>query len=91
MAKKTTETMKETQTPESVKTEKQDQDPAAQSVTTGTISLPETGRPVALPWDVAIDGAREALWVVNAASNDVSVIDISNPAVAELEEHHDEA
>jgi YVTN family beta-propeller protein len=43
------------------------------------ISLPETDRPVGLPWDVALARNDTELWVVNAASNDVSVIDISNP------------
>jgi len=45
------------------------------------ISLPETDRPVGLPWDVALARDDGELWVVNGASNDVSVIDISNPAV----------
>ncbi len=44
------------------------------------ISLPETDRPVGLPWDVALAKNDTELWVVNSASNDVSVIDISNPA-----------
>jgi YVTN family beta-propeller protein len=43
------------------------------------ISLPETDQPVGLPWDVALTRDDTELWVVNAASNDVSVIDISNP------------
>jgi YVTN family beta-propeller protein len=43
------------------------------------ISLPETDRPVGLPWDVALAKDDTELWVVNAASNDVSVIDVSNP------------
>jgi YVTN family beta-propeller protein len=51
------------------------------------ISLPETDRPVALPWDVAIAREGEELWVVNAASNDISVIDISNPAVPKGKAH----
>jgi YVTN family beta-propeller protein len=51
------------------------------------ISLPETDRPVALPWDVAIDREREDLWVVNAASNDISVIDISNPVLPKVKGH----
>jgi len=44
------------------------------------ISLPETDRPVGLPWDVALARNDRELWVVNAASNDISVIDISNPS-----------
>jgi YVTN family beta-propeller protein len=43
------------------------------------ISLPETDWPVGLPWDAALAKNDAELWVVNAASNDVSVIDISNP------------
>lgn len=43
------------------------------------ISLPETDRPVGLPWDVALAQGDTELWVVNSASNDVSVIDISTP------------
>jgi YVTN family beta-propeller protein len=43
------------------------------------VSLPETDRPVGLPWDVALAQGDTELWVVNAASNDVSVVDISNP------------
>jgi YVTN family beta-propeller protein len=43
------------------------------------ISLPETDRPVGLPWDVALAKGDTELWVVNSASNDVSVIDISAP------------
>jgi YVTN family beta-propeller protein len=41
------------------------------------ISLPETDQPVGIPWDVALTQDDTELWVVNAASNDVSVIDIS--------------
>ena len=44
------------------------------------ISLPETDRPVGLPWDAALAKDDAELWVVNAASNDVSVIDIGDPA-----------
>jgi YVTN family beta-propeller protein len=47
--------------------------------TTEHISLPETDRPVGLPWDAALAKNDTELWVVNSASNDVSVIDISNP------------
>jgi YVTN family beta-propeller protein len=43
------------------------------------ISLPETDQPVGLPWDVALARDDRELWVVNSASNDLSVIDISNP------------
>jgi YVTN family beta-propeller protein len=43
------------------------------------ISLPETDRPVGLPWAAALIDEKDELWVVNAASNDVSVIDISDP------------
>ncbi len=43
------------------------------------ISLPEVDRPVGLPWDAALARNDTELWVVNAASNDISVIDISNP------------
>ncbi len=43
------------------------------------ISLPETDRPVGLPWDAALARGDEELWVVNAASDDVSVIDLSDP------------
>ncbi|MBN1135256.1 MAG: beta-propeller fold lactonase family protein [Anaerolineae bacterium] len=43
------------------------------------ISLPETDRPVGLPWDVALAKGDAELWVVNSASNDVSVINIGTP------------
>lgn len=43
------------------------------------ISLPETDRPVGLPWDAALAKSDRELWVVNSASNDLSVIDLSNP------------
>jgi YVTN family beta-propeller protein len=43
------------------------------------VSLPENDQPVGLPWDVALSGDGAELWVVNAASNDVSVVDISDP------------
>jgi YVTN family beta-propeller protein len=43
------------------------------------ISLPETDRPVGLPWDAALAKGDTELWVVNSASNDVSVINISQP------------
>ncbi len=44
------------------------------------IPLPETDQPVGLPWDVALTKNDAELWVVNAASNDVSIINLSNPA-----------
>jgi len=47
--------------------------------TSEQIPLPETDRPVGLPWDAALARNDSELWVVNAASNDISVIDISNP------------
>ncbi len=43
------------------------------------ISLPETDQPVGLPWAVALARDDAELWVVNAASNDVSVVDIHDP------------
>lgn len=43
------------------------------------VSLPETDRPVGLPWDVALARDDTELWVVNSASNDVSVINLSTP------------
>lgn len=43
------------------------------------ISLPEIDQPVGLPWAAALAKGDTELWVVNAASNDVSVIDLSNP------------
>jgi YVTN family beta-propeller protein len=43
------------------------------------ISLPETDRPVGLPWDAALAKNDHELWLVNAASNDVSVINLTNP------------
>jgi len=43
------------------------------------ISLPETDRPVGLPWGAALARDDTELWVVNAGSNDVSVIDIGDP------------
>jgi YVTN family beta-propeller protein len=45
------------------------------------ISLPETVQPVGLPWAVALTKNESELWVVNSASNDVSVVDISNPSL----------
>jgi YVTN family beta-propeller protein len=43
------------------------------------ISLPETDRPVGLPWSLALVKNDQELWVVNSASNDLSVIDLSLP------------
>ncbi len=42
-----------------------------------TISLPESDKPVGLPYDTAISPDRHSIYVVNAASNDVSVIDLN--------------
>jgi YVTN family beta-propeller protein len=44
------------------------------------IPLPERDQPVGLPWDVALARDDTELWVANAASNDVSVLDISDPS-----------
>ena len=43
------------------------------------ISLPEIVEPVGLPWDGALHPQKAELWIVNAASNDVSVVDITAP------------
>jgi len=43
------------------------------------ISLPEVDRPVGLPWDMALAQDDTELWVVNAGSNNVSVVDIGKP------------
>ncbi len=43
------------------------------------ISLPETDQPVGLPWDAALTKDDTELWVVNAASNDISVINLQDP------------
>jgi YVTN family beta-propeller protein len=43
------------------------------------ISLPETDRPVGLPWAAALAKDDLELWVVNSASNNVSIIDIQEP------------
>ncbi|MDT8306280.1 MAG: beta-propeller fold lactonase family protein [Anaerolineae bacterium] len=45
------------------------------------ISLPEVDQPVGLPWDAALKESVSELWVVNAASNDLSIIDVSTPTV----------
>jgi YVTN family beta-propeller protein len=50
-----------------------------QHQTSEHISLPESDRPVGLPWDAALSKNDTELWVINSASNDISVIDISNP------------
>ena len=44
------------------------------------ISLPETDQPVGLPWDAALAKDDTELWIVNAGSHDISVVDISDPA-----------
>jgi len=44
------------------------------------ISLPEKDQPVGLPWDVSLAKEDRELWVVNAASNDISVLNIEDPA-----------
>jgi YVTN family beta-propeller protein len=51
------------------------------------IPLPEKDQPVGLPWDVALARGDQELWVVNAASNDVSVLDISNPRAVHRTAH----
>ena len=43
------------------------------------ISLPETIQPVGLPWAAALAKNDNELWIVNSASNDVSVVNISDP------------
>ncbi len=43
------------------------------------ISLPEKDTPVGLPWDVALARDDTELWVVNASSNDISVLNIITP------------
>ena len=43
------------------------------------ISLPEKDTPVGLPWGVALARDDTELWVVNAASNDISVLNIITP------------
>jgi YVTN family beta-propeller protein len=50
-----------------------------QNQTSEHIPLPERDQPVGLPWDVALARGDGELWVVNAGSNDLSVLDISNP------------
>jgi len=48
-------------------------------VTAEHISLPEKDQPVGLPWAVALAKGGTELWVVNGASNDVSILDIGDP------------
>ena len=43
------------------------------------VSLPEIDQPVGVPWDAALNKDDSELWVVNAGSNDISVINITNP------------
>ena len=43
------------------------------------ISLPETDRPVGLPWDLALAKNGAELWVVNSASNNISVVGLATP------------
>jgi YVTN family beta-propeller protein len=51
------------------------------------VPLPETDRPVGLPWDVALAQDGSELWVVNSASNDISIVDISNPSFPKPRAH----
>jgi YVTN family beta-propeller protein len=44
--------------------------------------LPGIDTPVGLPWDAALTKSDSELWVVNAASNDISVLDIGGPGIA---------
>jgi YVTN family beta-propeller protein len=59
---------------------------------TENISLADVDQPVGLPWDTALAIDDRELWVVNAGSNNISVIDISNPnlpaRVANIEVSH---
>ncbi len=52
---------------------------AAEHLSAEHISLPEADQPVGLPWDAALSYSGDEIWVVNSASNDVSVIDIRTP------------
>ncbi len=45
------------------------------------ISLPEKDQPVGLPWDATLARNDTELWIVNAASNDVSVLSIATPTL----------
>ena len=59
---------------------------AEQLIPRQTISLPESDTPVGLPYDAAFMPSRQTLYIVNAASNDVSVIDLNtNQAQAHIE------
>lgn len=49
---------------------------------TANISLDTVDRPVGLPFDAAFTPDGRELWVVNAASNDVTVIDLNSPSHA---------
>ncbi len=51
------------------------------------ISLPEVDQPVGLPWDVALSPAGTELWVANAGSADLSVIDLANPVAPARRAH----
>jgi YVTN family beta-propeller protein len=51
------------------------------------VSLPEKDQPVGLPWDAALARGGTELWVVNAGSNDVSVLDITDPKVPRRAAH----
>lgn len=51
------------------------------------ISLPEKDKPVGLPWAALLLKAGQELWVVNAASNDLSVLDVSDPVRAKRTAH----
>ena len=46
------------------------------------IALDTVDRPVGLPFDAAFTPDGRELWIVNAASNDVSVIDLNSPGHA---------
>jgi len=53
------------------------------------ISLPEADEPVGLPFDAAFTPDGGELWVLNAASNDISVINMSTKlGVAHIEVGH---
>jgi YVTN family beta-propeller protein len=55
-------------------------------LTRGAISLPEADMPVGLPYDAAFSPEGDLLYVVNAASNDLSVIDLkAHVALAHIE------
>ena len=50
-----------------------------QIVYSSNIALDSVDRPVGLPFDMAFSPDSQIIWVVNAASNDVSVIDLRTP------------